>query len=164
MNSNNKQKLALYKVIASRLLIDDADLKEHEARKAEHREIAAGQGVLAKKLAARWVDAMVRTRKSLVRAAIAEAQTEDDLQRVVYFFMPTFMPTLAGYYHTKAYKLDWERIWMMDPARVNAGKTIKKTMMKAWLDPSHAMARKRLSREFESMTNNLPRHNSKRRK
>lgn len=150
MINSNKQ-LALYKVVAARLLVEDMTL--HEASKVEHGKSAAGNGPLAKKLAAQYVDAMVRTRKMLVQKAIAEAQNEADLQRVVYFFMPTY--SLAMNLHKANRRLDWEKIWKMDQALVKAGKTIKKGMMKAWLDPSRAMARKRLVREFEGMKGNL---------
>lgn len=147
-------RLDFYKVVAERLLIHDSGMRRSAEEGVARRTAAAGGGQVAKELSERWVDTMVRTRKSLIKIAIAKAQNEADLQRVVYFFNPSF-GLAVSYHKLPGHTLDWNKIWKADPNRVEAAKKIKQKMMVSWLDPRHKMARNRLKREFNAIQGNL---------
>lgn len=166
--ATNKNKMDLYRVIATRLLIDNIKMREHEEQQVAQRVRAANTPAFVKDMGIRYVDTMVRARQRLIRDAIARASSETDLQRVIYFFVPSF--GMAHNLHVMRsngallsangsrraeLKLDWNKIWRSDPELMAAARKIKEGVKVALTNPERKIARKRLRREFNSMKNNF---------
>jgi hypothetical protein len=100
-----------------------------------------------------WADKMVEARKEVMAEAVDMAQSVAEVERVIYFFYPTFdTMSYTGEFHTRD-KLDWNKI--AAPAREAAARTIEAGVMRAWLNPEYKMARHRLGREFADMNREL---------